>query len=177
MLARAFGEIAPVTPLLPNMLVTEPLPYVIGRSIGVCGGDVYARQVRRGNVVFGGGGGWLDATREFARPSSDQSLEGMMRTLSVLPGLAQAHIIRTWSGVDGQMPDNIPVIGFSGTEQRLIHAFGFSGHGFQLGPVVGQIIAELVTKGESETPIEPFSIRRFADWSGADIVANGHVEH
>jgi sarcosine oxidase subunit beta len=177
MLAQAFGEIAPVTPLMPNMLVTEPLPYVISRSIGVCGGDVYVRQVRRGNVVFGGGGGWLDATREFARPSSDQSLGGMMRTLQVVAGLAEAHIIRTWSGVDGQMPDDIPVIGFSATEKRLIHAFGFSGHGFQLGPVVGQIIAELVTKGETESPIEPFSIRRFGAESSSDSRANRHVEH
>ena len=36
------------------------------------------------------------------------------------------------------------MIGLSVTTPDLIHAFGFSGHGFQLGPVVGEIIAELI---------------------------------
>ena len=60
------------------------------------------------------------------------------------------------------MPDRIPVIGFSATTPNLVHAFGFSGHGFQLGPVVGEIIAELITEGRSASPLEPFAIDRFA---------------
>jgi len=60
------------------------------------------------------------------------------------------------------MPDVIPVIGFSATTPNLVHAFGFSGHGFQLGPIVGEIIAELVTEGRSASPLEPFAIDRFA---------------
>ncbi len=62
------------------------------------------------------------------------------------PRLAGSLVIRTWAGIDGEMPDRIPVIGFSATTPNLVHAFGFSGHGFQLGPVVGEIIAELVTR-------------------------------
>ena len=41
--------------------------------------------------------------------------------------------------------------------------FGFSGHGFQLGPIVGKLIAELIDEGKSSLPIEPFSVARFAD--------------
>ena len=44
------------------------------------------------------------------------------------------------------MPDGIPVIGPSSTQERAWHAFGFSAHGFQLGPIVGSIVADLVTK-------------------------------
>ena len=54
------------------------------------------------------------------------------------------------------------MIGMSSTTPNLIHAFGFSGHGFQLGPAVGEVIAELVREGRSTTPIEPFRIERFA---------------
>jgi sarcosine oxidase subunit beta len=64
--------------------------------------------------------------------------------------------------MDGQMPDHIPVIGFSSTTPQLVHAFGFSGHGFQLGPVIGLIIAELLVKGGTQSPIAPFAIERFA---------------
>jgi sarcosine oxidase subunit beta len=160
--ASWFGEHAPVSPLTPNMLVTEPLPYFISRSIGVCGGDIYVRQIHRGNVIFGGGHGWGDAELSLARPRPEESLSGMTRTLHIVPALARAQVIRTWSGMDGQMPDHIPVLGFSSTTPQLVHAFGFSGHGFQLGPVIGLIIAELVTRGETASPIAPFAIERFA---------------
>ena len=45
----------------------------------------------------------------------------------------------------------------------LLHAFGFSGHGFQLAPGVGAVVADLIVDGASQTPIESFSIERFAD--------------
>lgn len=177
LLATAFGEPVPLTPITPNMLVTEPIPYFISRSIGVVGGDVYVRQIQRGNVIFGGGLGWYDAEHALARPVADQSIDGMIRTLQLVPGLTEARVIRTWSGVDGQMPDHIPVIGFSATTPNLIHAFGFSGHGFQLGPVIGVILSELVLHGRTESPIEPFSITRFADWKGGEPEHPDTVEH
>jgi len=86
-------------------------------------------------------------------------------------------VIRTWTGIDGEMPDDIPVIGHSATTPDLIHAFGFSGHGFQLGPVIGEIIAELVVEGRSSSPLEPFRIGRFAGWTGTPGERTGGVEH
>jgi sarcosine oxidase, subunit beta len=171
-----FGEDAPLGPVVPNMLVTEPLPAFVARSVGVCGGDVYVRQVARGNVIMGGGRGWGDAELTTSRPVTEQSLAGMAKTLDLVPALRGASIIRTWAGIDGEMPDRIPVIGFSATTPQLVHAFGFSGHGFQLGPVVGEIIAELITEGRSASPIEPFAITRFAGMADAPPEPAG-VEH
>jgi sarcosine oxidase subunit beta len=54
------------------------------------------------------------------------------------------------------------VIGLSRTTPGLLHAFGFSGHGFQLAPGVGAVVADLIVDGASQTPIESFSIERFA---------------
>jgi len=156
-----FGEPVPIAPLCPNMLVTEPLPVFIDRSIGVCGGNVYVRQVERGNVVFGGGRGWGDAAAGVSRPRVDAARSATSRLLEILPQLRDARIIRCWTGFDGEMPDHIPVIGPSGTTPDLVHAFGFSGHGFQLGPAIGEIVAELVTEGRTSSPIAPFAIGRF----------------
>jgi glycine/D-amino acid oxidase-like deaminating enzyme len=175
--ASWFDERAPVSPLTPNMLVTEPLPYFVSRSVGVCGGDIYVRQIQRGNVIFGGGHGWGDAELGLARPQSKASFDGMMRVVDIVPSLKGAQVIRTWSGMDGQMPDQIPVIGFSSTTPRLVHAFGFSGHGFQLGPVIGPIIAELITAGQAASPIAPFAIERFADGIDVPRAPGGGVEH
>ncbi|MFZ9634505.1 MAG: NAD(P)/FAD-dependent oxidoreductase, partial [Alphaproteobacteria bacterium] len=88
--------------------------------------------------------------------------DAMARALEILPQLRDARIIRTWTGFDGEMPDHVPVIGPSLTTPGLVHAFGFSGHGFQLGPAMGEIVAELVADGHTPSPVEPFSIGRFA---------------
>jgi len=161
--AQWFGEDVPLRPLVPNMLVTEPLPFFIDRSIGVCGGGVYLRQIARGNAILGGGGGWGDAECIRSRPATSTSLAAMASAIALVPALAGRLVIRTWAGIDGAMPDHIPVIGFSATTPNLVHAFGFSGHGFQLGPLVGDIIAELITQGRSASPLAPFAIERFAD--------------
>ncbi|MDQ6639101.1 MAG: FAD-binding oxidoreductase [Pseudomonadota bacterium] len=162
-IAASFGEDVPLRPLVPNMLVTEPLPFFVSRSIGVCGGGVYLRQIARGNAILGGGDGWGDAESSRSRPLAETSLAAIASAIALVPALAGSHVIRTWAGIDGEMPDLIPVIGLSATTPNLVHAFGFSGHGFQLGPVVGEIIAELVTEGRSASPLAPFAIERFAE--------------
>ena len=156
-----FGDGAPVQTLAPNMIVTEPLPFFIDRSIGVCGGDIYVRQVDRGNVVFGGGNGWGDIELERSRPVTATTQGSMAKLIDLIPALKGAMVIRSWSGLDGEMPDHIPVIGPSLSIPRLLHAFGFSGHGFQLGPAVGEVLSELVADGETPTDIKAFALGRF----------------
>jgi sarcosine oxidase subunit beta len=75
---------------------------------------------------------------------------------------------RVWSGVEGYLPDLLPVIGWSGTTPGLAHAFGFSGHGFQMAPGVGAAVAELIADGTSKTPTDAFSITRFANGVAPD---------
>jgi sarcosine oxidase subunit beta len=72
----------------------------------------------------------------------------------------------------------LPVVGPSMTTPGLLHAFGFSGHGFQLGPAVGAVLAELALDGRTATPIEAFSIDRFrrAGTSVQTIAATEHAE-
>ena len=89
----------------------------------------------------------------------------MRDACALLPGLRDALLIRTWSGVEGETPDSNPIIGFSNTTPRLVHAFGFSGGGFLLAPGVGEVLAELVTEGATSTPIEAFAIGRFTQSS------------
>ena len=43
----------------------------------------------------------------------------------------------------------------------MIQAFGFCGHGSQVGPGFGEVLADLIVDGRTDTPIAPFSIRRF----------------
>ncbi len=52
-------------------------------------------------------------------------------------------------------------MGQSKTTPGLFHAFGFSGSGFQLGPGVGETMAELMTTGRTDIPLDDFRIDRF----------------
>jgi sarcosine oxidase subunit beta len=169
--AAAFGEMVPVSPRAPNMLVTEPIPWFIEPVLGVVGGNVYLRQIRRGNVIFGGGHGESDPSVPRSRALPEVGATAMRRAIELVPGLAGAQVIRSWSGIDGNMPDEIPVIGPSRTTPGLIHAFAFSGHGFMLGPAIGAILAELVLDGKTDVPLEPFRIDRFVNNAGATIHA------
>lgn len=158
--AQNFGEAVPMVSGHPVMAVTEPLPMFMNLSLGVEGGGIYARQAPRGNCVIGGSQGYaLDADR--ARPSRDALSLVLARTVDLLPKLRHAHIIRSWSGTEGYLPDREPVLGPSATTPGLFHGFGFAGAGFQIGPAVGAVLADLVRDGTTATPIAAFSILRF----------------
>ncbi|MBT2323734.1 FAD-binding oxidoreductase [Variovorax paradoxus] len=166
-LSAAFGEPVPLTPHGPSMGVTEPVPYgivpVVGVSTKVAHEVVYFRQVKRGNIVFGGGlrgPAYPDLKRAYVLP---ENLLRQLRELRRLaPALGKLQVLRTWSGIEGYMRDELPVMGPSGRISGLYYAFGFCGHGFQLGPGVGDVMAELIDTGATTTPIEPFHIQRFA---------------
>ena len=166
-MSAAFGEPVPLQPRGPTMGVTEPMPYgivpVVGVSSRIDEEVVYFRQVKRGNVVFGGGArnpAYLDHRRAQVTPQFTLAQLRELRRLA--PQLSRLHVLRTWSGVEGYLHDDIPIMGPSARATGLYYAFGFCGHGFQLGPGVGDVMAELIDTGVTTTPIEPFHIGRFA---------------
>lgn len=60
------------------------------------------------------------------------------------------------------LPDSQAIIGPSKTTSGLYYAFGLSGSGFQIGPGVGDVMAELIATGQTTTPIDVFDIGRLA---------------
>lgn len=166
-LSSQFGESVPIVSRGPHMAVTEPVPYALKPVVGVFtdveAETIYFRQVLRGNIVLGGstrGPASIDTHRAAAMPQSTINQTQLFPQL--VPALRHLHIIRVWSGVEGYMPDSLPIMGPSNRVSGLFYAFGFCGAGFQLGPGVGDVMAELIDTGATTTPIEPFHIKRFA---------------
>jgi len=159
-LAEYFGEAVPLTAAHPAMLVTEPLPLFMTASTGVEGGGIYARQVARGNCVLGGGRGFA-LTPTTARPGQAAVLDILRNATELYPALAGAQAIRTWSGTEGYLPDDEPVIGPSLRQPGLLHGFGFAGAGFQIGPAAGEALAQCVLHGAPAISLAAFSINRF----------------
>ncbi len=59
-------------------------------------------------------------------------------------------------------PDEDFIIDLHPDDSRMAIAAGFSGHGFKFGPVVGEILADLVLTGRTDHPIGRFELSRFS---------------
>jgi len=159
--ARAYGDDAPMESIHPGMAVTEPMPRFMDVNIGVEGGGIYGRQTTRGNCVMGGSRG-TSRNPLHAQPRAVAIAELCQRMAELFPPLAQAQVLRFWSGVEGSLPDHQPIIGPGTKHPQLLHAFGFCGAGFQTGPAVGEALAQWVHHGRASVPLEPFTIERFS---------------
>lgn len=166
-ISASFGEPVPMIVKAPQMCVTEPVPYAIEPTMGaltdVPEQSAYFRQVARGNIVIGGGGHEpVDMENRRAYVNPHRTLIKLAQAPRVVPALRHLHIIRVWSGIEGYMQDGRPAMGPSARVPGLYYAFGFSGEGFQLGPGVGEVMAELIHTGTTSTPIGCYHIGRFA---------------
>ncbi|OWW02362.1 FAD-dependent oxidoreductase [Rhizobium sp. R72] len=160
-IAAQFGDHVDETVMAPNMCVTEPIAPLIGPNLGICGGGIYIRQAAHGSVIFGAGLGIADQERLRARPLAEITIEAAAAAVAMVPQLKNVLLLRSWTGIEGRMPDGLPIVGPSPTVEGLFHAFGFSGHGFQLGPAVGAVLAELSLDGHSPTSISGLAMTRF----------------
>jgi sarcosine oxidase subunit beta len=161
-----FGEHVTIKPEAPQVIVTEPIAHRIEPVLGVVGGDLYLRQIARGNVIFGGGEGAISAGWLRSRPRPEVARTAGRTAISVVPHLKNVAIIRIWTGVDGDTADGSPVVGPSRRHDGLYHAFGFCGHGFQLGPAAGAALVGLAVDGHCETDISGLGIERFLNHPG-----------
>jgi sarcosine oxidase subunit beta len=165
-LSTQAGEPVPLVARGPQMAVTEPVPYVFSTSMGVYTSikkeSVYYRQVARGNIVLGGGPpGPADPVTRRASVLPENTVAQLAQFVRMVPAMRPLQVIRVWSGVESYLPDSEPIIGPSSKVDGLFYAFGFSGSGFQIGPGVGETLAELLDTGSTPIDLSSFSIRRF----------------
>ncbi len=146
----------------PMMMVTERLPHFLDPVVGVESRKLSFKQMQNGTVLIGGAHlAEYDIVKETTEIDFVKLSESSRTVLDLFPRMAKVRIVRTWAGLEAFMPDRIPVIGPSAKTPNVYHAFGFSAHGFQLSPVVGRIMSELILNHKSSLPIKPFSIQRF----------------
>lgn len=99
-------------------------------------------------LVFGGREQTLE---ELAEPASRR-----------LPALLDLPVQSSWWGYYEVSPDHNAIVGEATEPSRFLYATGFSGHGFQQSPAVGEHVAELVAGREPTLDLAPFALERFA---------------
>jgi sarcosine oxidase subunit beta len=93
----------------------------------------------------------------------DRALEDVAEAAARrLPVLAELPVQSTWWGWYDVSPDWNALVGEAEKPSRFLYATGFSGHGFQQAPAVGEHLAELVVGREPTLDLSAFSAARFA---------------
>jgi sarcosine oxidase subunit beta len=161
-IAAQLGEPVPLEVIAPMLMVSSRVPRFIEPVVILRGRKLSFKQLANGTVVIGGG--------HLAQPYRDENrtvldwtgLATSARTVwELFPAMREATIVRAWAGIEARMPDEIPVVGPSSTSEGVFHQFGFSAHGFQLGPATGAVMAELVATGATNVPLDGLGIERF----------------
>lgn len=153
-------------------LQTTPVPIALRQVLGVANADFAGRRQVDGRLRFTAGGtDWpytaddLEDGYDAVQPNALEIAGLIQRASQILPTIADAKIARVWGGLLDMTPDALPVIERAPEVEGLVVAAGFSGHGFCLGPVTGQILCDLALRGGTTLPIEPFQRSRFAHGS------------
>jgi sarcosine oxidase subunit beta len=168
------GEHIPMRASALQMIVTAPVaPFVIP-VIGSQGRKLSLKQTDAGAVVIGGAfeGRIVADTQDTAMRAivlPERIAANLANAASLFPHLRDASILRSWTGIEGMVEDGLPVIGASRRLPGLVHAFGFSAHGFALAPLVGEIVRDLITGRQNHLPLAPFAPERFATATRKEI--------
>lgn len=146
-----------------NMVsVTEPAHPTIGNIVTHARGILTLKQVANGSCLIGGGWQGVGTLDDYRKDVSyDQFVHNLRLALRVIPGLEQLNIVRSWAGYEGVTPDSYPYLGLL-PGHRNIYCAACARGGFTLGPLMGQLLGELMLDGSTSRPIAIFDPGRFA---------------
>jgi glycine oxidase len=83
------------------------------------------------------------------------------QAIKLLPALAEAEFLESWSGLRPATQDGLPILGPAPRQPRYLLATGHFRNGILLAPATAHVVAQLLT-GESPTlDLTPFTPSRF----------------
>lgn len=165
-IAACAGETLALRTAALQMIVTARMPAFVDPVVGSQGRKLSLKQTATGSVVIGGAyegevTGGPDGPRQ-GLPNLGLAAQNLANAVALFPGLRDARVMRTWAGLEGMTPDGLPYLGASDAMPGLVHAFGFSAHGFALAPVIGPIVVDLLQGRQNNHDIAAFAPGRFA---------------
>lgn len=155
------GEDLPIVPLRRQIAVTEPLgvdvtgtPFTIDFST-----MFYFHAEGRGLLM---GAPEAEDAEGFDISRDPDWLETLAECMDRrVPALGDVGLQSGWAGLYEMTPDHNAVIGSSDVVDGLIYAAGFSGHGFLMGPAVGEVVRDLYLDKAPFVDVSPLHARRF----------------
>lgn len=112
-------------------------------------------------VALGTFYGQVDDASALDRSVDVQSLQKVNCAVSELMSGLHPAPSRVSAYMDAYTPDNDAIVGIHPQFNNTVVLGGFSGHGFKMAPIFGQIAADLATTGKTDYPIDHLSLGRF----------------
>ncbi|MBI2871927.1 MAG: FAD-dependent oxidoreductase [Chloroflexi bacterium] len=103
-----------------------------------------------------------------SRPTEEARRFILERVLAIMPALENAQVTGHLAGVRPLCADRMPLIGPVPGWRGAYLATGHGTKGIHLAPITGRIVADQITRGETEVPVpmDAFSPARFAPGRG-----------
>ncbi len=159
--ARLAGVDLPVEPVSRPIWYTEPMahrPASVAMTIDFSTGFYFHAEGE--GLLFGMAD--PDQPAGFDAPTRRDWLERVGEVVARrAPALLEVGIAGGWDGFYETTPDHNALIGEHAAPSRFLYATGFSGHGFQLGPAVGEVLRDLVLRREPPVDVSGFDVARF----------------
>lgn len=147
---KMLGIDIPVKQVRGQILVTEPLKPFLKYTIGGI------RQTDNGEVLIGYS---KEETGFDKRTTLDVLHQTAKMAIDIIPALAKANIVRSFAGIRVIPDDGFPIIGEIPNLENAYLAVMHSG--VTLSPLVGTLMTELITDGETSLDISRLSLERF----------------
>lgn len=152
----------PVEPLRRQILTTEPIPDLRDDTPMTIdfATTFYFHNESRGLLI-----GMSDPheTPGFKFDRDDAWLPGLIEAMEHrTPRLAEVGMASGWAGLYEVTPDANGLVGQASHLPGLFYCTGFSGHGFLLGPALGDVMSSLVMGDRPFVDISGFDVARFA---------------
>lgn len=156
------GVDLPVTPLRRQILFTEPIPDLPPNL-------PMTLHFETSFYFHGEGAGLLIGMSDpeeqpgFDTRQDDAWLPRLSAAIErCAPRLLDVGLTSGWAGLYEMTPDHNALIGEAPSVSRFLYATGFSGHGFLMGPAIGEVMRDLVLGATPYVDISPLDARRFA---------------
>ena len=158
--AAMLGAVLPVQARVNTVTVTERGPPLLHGVVGHATGLLTMKQKPNGAVLIGGG--WQGRGQPGQGPSTvdvDTLLPNLRLAQFAVPGLAAFRALRSWTGFEANVPDQMPLAGpLPGVPDAWV--LGCVRGGYTIGPYIGRLVGQAILGREPERPL--FDPGRFA---------------
>lgn len=147
------GVHIPVRVRVNTVSVTERMPALVGGVIGHATGLLTLKQKANGTVLIGGGWqGKRDPETGIGRVDPATLLPNLRLAQFAVPPLADARIVRSWTGFEANVADFYPLAGpLPGVTDAFV--LGCVRGGYTIGPYIGSLMGDLILGREPERPL------------------------
>ncbi len=160
----AAGAWSPLLAGLPHPLPVEPVRGQMAATPWPDGTPPTILYTDDCYVLARGGSAMLGSTLEHAGFECRVTNEGLAQifrgAVRLLPALLSQPVERTWAGLRPGTPDGRPIIGRDADVEGLWYATGHGRNGVLLAGLTGEVIGDLLTKGESEIDVSHLQLGR-----------------